>query len=98
MFENILVQVLDKPSRRKASVELELIKEVEIGGTLGCSESSLWFSGGWAWQKRSQDPEPGESKFLFKEFLSEVPWEAVLGDEGVEQSWLLFKEEFLNSF
>ena len=49
-------------------------------------------------KKQSQDPEPGESRFLFKEFLSEVPWEAVLGDEGVEQSWLLFKEEFLNSF
>lgn len=41
MFENILVQVLDKPSRRKAFVELELIKETEIGGTLGCSESCL---------------------------------------------------------
>lgn len=45
-------------------------------------------------KKQNQDPEPGKSKLLFKEFLSEIPWEAALGDKGVEQSQLLFKEEF----
>lgn len=32
---------------------------------------------------------------LLKELLDKVSWEEVLRDEGVEQSWLLFKDAFL---
>ena len=35
----------------------------------------------------------GRANFrLFKELLDEISWKAVLGDKGVEESWLLFKD------
>ena len=34
---------------------------------------------------------------LFKELLDKIPWEAVLRDKGVKESWLLFKDAFLRT-
>lgn len=34
---------------------------------------------------------------LFKEFLDDITWEAVLRDKGAKQSWKFFKEAFLRA-
>jgi len=34
---------------------------------------------------------------LFRELVSKTPWESVLQDKGVEQSWQIFKEAFLRA-
>lgn len=45
--DNLLVQVLDKPTRGEALLDLvlasaeELIKQAKVGGSLGCSDSAL---------------------------------------------------------
>lgn len=45
--DNFLVQALDRPTRGEVSLDLvlanaeEIIKEIEIGGSLGCSDLTL---------------------------------------------------------
>ena len=40
----------------------------------------------------------GRTNFnLYKELLAKIPWDAVLKDKDVEESWLLFKDAFLRA-
>lgn len=84
--DNFLVQVLDKPTRGEVLLDLvltnadELIKEVNIGGTLGCSYHALVefvISRMGLVKCKARTLNFRRAKFmLFKELLSEIPWEA----------------------
>lgn len=78
----------------------ELILNVKIGGSLGCSDHAL--------VKFAVLRDMGQAKNkvrplnfrkadfqLFKEIVSETHWETSLRDKGVEQRWQSFKEVLL---
>jgi len=92
---NFLVQVLHKPSRDEALLDLsltnaeEIIKEAKIGSSLGCSDYALIEF------MISSNRSPAKSRVLncrrmsfhvFKELLDVISWETVLKDKGVEKS------------
>jgi len=77
----------------------ELIGDVKIGGSLGCSDHAL--------VELMLLKEMGITKSivrtlnfrranfqLFKEIVRRTPWETVLRDRGTEQSWQVFKDVF----
>lgn len=48
-------------------------------------------------KEQSDDPKTEKSEILSKELLDEIPWEAVLRDKGMEQSWQLSRDAFLKA-
>lgn len=76
--------------------------EVKTEGSLGCSNHVLvefMVSRNVVLMKsRSRTLNFMRAKFqLFKELLCGIPWETVLGDKGMEQSWYLFKHTHLRA-
>ena len=104
--DNFLVQVIDGPTRREALLDLvltsaeESIREINIGGSLGCSDHALvefviLKNAGLA-KSRARTLCFRRANFrLLKELLSGIPWETVLKGMGTEQSWQLFKDTLL---
>jgi len=104
--DKFLVQVIDGPTQGEALLDLvltnaeESIREVKIGGSLGCSghalvEFVILKNVGLA-KSRARTQCFRRAKFwLLKELLSGIPWEAVLKGMGSEQSWQLFKDTLL---
>jgi len=103
--DNFLSQVISTPTRGDAILHLvvtnasELVGDVKIGGSLGCSDHAL--------VKLTLLREMGITKSivrtlnfrkanfqLFKEVVRRTPWEMVLRDRGTEQSWQIFKDVF----
>ena len=80
----------------------EIIKSVKVGGSLGCSDHALvefviLRNVGLA-KSGVRTLNFGRANFkLFKELLAKIPWDAVLKDKDVEESWLLFKDAFLRA-
>ena len=78
----------------------ESIREVKIGGSLGCSDHTLvefviLKNAGLA-KSRAKTLYFRRANFrLLKELLSGIPWETVLKGMGTEQSWQLFKGTLL---
>ena len=77
----------------------ELIGDVKIGGSLGCSDHAL------VEFAVLRDMGQAKSKVrtlnfrkanfqLFKELVNRTPWETALRDKGAEQSWQIFKDTF----
>ena len=64
----------------------EIIKEVKIGGDLGCSNHVLR-SMGLANRRDSALNLRRANLCLFKKLLNGIPWEAVSRDTGIEQWW-----------
>ncbi len=95
-----MVQVTDGPTRGEASLGLvlakeeESVREVKIGGGLGCSdraseEFAIRRDAGLA-KSRARTLNFRRANFrLFKELLDEISWEAVLRDNGAQRGWLL---------
>ena len=48
-------------------------------------------------KEQSDDHKKAKSEILSKELLDEIPWEAVLRDKGMEQSWQLSRDAFLKA-
>ena len=104
--DNFLVQVIDGLTQGEALLDLmltneeESIRDVKIGGSLGCSDHALvefviLKNAGLA-KSKARTPCFRRAKFrLLKELLSGIPWETVLKDMGTEQSWQLFKDTLL---
>ena len=94
--DNFLRQVIDSPSRGDAILELmvtdasELIGDVQIGGSLGCSDHALVELAvvrdmGQAKRKvRTLNFRKAKCQ-LFKELVTRTPWETALRDKGAEQ-------------
>ena len=101
--DNFLVQVIDGPTRGEALLDLvltnaeESIREVKIGGSLGCSDHALvefviLKNAGLAKSRVTTLCFRKGNFRLLKELLSGIPWETVLKGMGTEQSWQLFKD------
>ena len=92
--DNFHVQVLDRPTRGEALLDLlltsaeEITKDVNVGGSLGCSDRALvefvisrdvdLAKGG------VRTLNPGRANFkLFNGLLAKIPWDAVLKDKDV---------------
>jgi len=103
--DNCLSQVIDSPTRGDAILDLlvtsatELIRDVKVGGSVGCSDHALVeFADlrdmGQA-KSKVRTLNFRKAKFqLFKVLVSRTPWKTVLRDKGAEQSWQLFKDAF----
>ena len=106
--DSFLVRVIDGPTRGEALPDLvltneeESIREVKIGGSLGCSDHALvefviLKNAGLA-KSRARTLCFRRANFrLLKELLSGIPWETVLKGIGTEQSWQLFKDTLLSA-
>ena len=88
-----MVQVTDGPTRGEASLGLvlakeeESIREVKIGGSLGCSDHALVefviLKNAALAKSRARTLCFRRAKFwLLKELLSGIPWETVLNGMG----------------
>ncbi|KAK4817941.1 hypothetical protein QYF61_002785 [Mycteria americana] len=77
----------------------ELIGDVKIGGSLGCSDHALVeFAvlrdmGQVKSKVRTLNFRKANFQ-LFKEVVNRTPWETALRDKGAEQSWRIFKDAF----
>lgn len=75
----------------------ELVLNIKIGGSLGCSalvESAVLRDMGQVRNKvRPLNFRKADFQ-LFKEIASEIHWETSLREKGVEHSWQIFKEVF----
>ncbi|KAK4829023.1 hypothetical protein QYF61_001798 [Mycteria americana] len=103
--DNFLTQVIDTPARGVAILDLmvtnagELISDIKIGGSLGCSDHTLveFTVLRDMGQERSivRTLNFRKAKFqLFYELVSRTPWETDLSNRGAEQSWQIFKDGF----
>ena len=101
-----LVQLIDRPTRGEALPDLvlinadESIREVKIGGSLGCSDRALvefviLKNAGLAKSRARTLCFRRANFWLLKELLSGIPWETVLKGTGTEQSWQLLKDTLL---
>ncbi|KAK4811192.1 hypothetical protein QYF61_019823 [Mycteria americana] len=105
--DNFLIQVIESPTRGDALLDLlltnteELIREVKIDGSLGCSDHAL--------VEFTILRDMGQAKSilktlnlrkvnfqLFKGLVDGTPWEIALRDNEEEQSWQL-KDIFLRA-
>jgi len=103
--DNFLSQVISTPTRGDVILDLvvtnasELVADVKIGGSLGCSDHAL------VELMLLREMEITKSIVrtlnfrranlqLFKEIVRRTPWETVLRDRGTEQSWQVFKDVF----
>ena len=82
--------------------EEEGIRDIKIGGSLGCSDHALLEflilkNVGLAKSRDRTLYFRRENFRLLKELLSGIPWETVLKDMGTEQSWQLFKDTLLRA-
>ncbi|GAB0179484.1 hypothetical protein GRJ2_000413700 [Grus japonensis] len=95
---NFLIQVTDSPTRAETFLDLlltsmeELIKDVKIGGSLGCSDYSLVeftiLRDMGQIKNRVRMLNCRKANFqLFKELVDGTPWETAVRGEGAEQSW-----------
>jgi len=106
--DNFLVQVIDGPTRGEALLDLvltneeESIRDIKIGGSLGCSDHALvefvMLKNAGLAKSRAKDLCFRRANFRpLKELLSGIPWETVLKGMGTEQSWQLFKDTHLRA-
>ena len=108
-IDNIfLIHILDRPTRSQALPDQvliameEIIKDIKIGSRLGCSDHVLaefTISRNTCLAKNGiKSLNFRRANFrLFKELLDDMPWETVVRDKVMEQSWQLFKDAFLRA-
>jgi len=105
--DDFLSQVTDSPTQRDAILDLlvtnarELIGDVKIGGSLGCSDHKLLeftvLSDIHQVKSQVKTLNFRKAKFqLFKELVNGIPWETALRNKGVGQRWQrqIFKDAF----
>ena len=103
--DNFLSQVIDSPTTGDAILDLlvtntsELIGDVKIGGSLGCSdyvlvEFAVLRDMGQAKSKVRTLSFRKANFQLFKELVNRTPCETALRDKGAEQNWQIFMDAF----
>ncbi|XP_048788476.1 uncharacterized protein LOC125687389 [Lagopus muta] len=106
--DSFLVQVLDRPTRGEALLDLlltnaeEIIKGVKVGGCLGSSDHALVefviSSDVGLAKSRTRTLNFRRADFkLLNGLLAKIPWRAALKDKDVEESWQLFKDALLEA-
>ncbi|PKU48868.1 rna-directed dna polymerase from mobile element jockey-like [Limosa lapponica baueri] len=105
MKNTMLEQVIDRPTREDAILDLlvtntsELISDIKIGGSLGCSDHSLVdfavLRDMGKMKSEVRTPKFRNAKFqLFKDLVNMTLWETALRDKEAEQSWQIFMDAF----
>ncbi|XP_073186763.1 uncharacterized protein [Lepidochelys kempii] len=104
--DNFLVQVLEEPTRGRTLLDLlltnqeELVGEAKVDGILGGSDHEMVefriltqgrkeSSRIWTLDFRKADFDS------LRELMGKIPWENNMRGEGVQESWLYFKESLL---
>ncbi|CAM5117140.1 unnamed protein product [Natator depressus] len=104
--DNFLVQVLDKPTRGGAFLDLlltnreELVGEAEVDGNLGGSDHEMVefriLTQGRKVSSRIRTLDFRKADFdSLRERMGRIPWETNMKGKGVQESWLYFKESLL---
>ncbi|TRZ16814.1 hypothetical protein HGM15179_010323 [Zosterops borbonicus] len=108
MDDNFLSQLVGEPSRGETMLDLlftnrdGLVEDVVVGGRLGhvdheiiefsiIGEIRRYINRTFTLDFRRADFG------LFKRLIQKVPWEEALKNKGVQESWVLFKTEFLKA-
>ena len=106
--ENFLTQLVSKPTREGAPLDLlfanreGLVGDVMVGGRLGHSDHEMteFLILGEVRRGVSRtatlDFRRADSG-LFRGLVDRVPWEAVLKGKGVQEGWTFFKKEILKA-
>lgn len=108
LYTNFLVQVLRKPTRKGALLDLLLVNreglvgKMVIGGCLGHNDQEVVefkiFGDRRKTTTKTSTLESGRADFrLLRKLVSEVPWETAFKDIGVHQCWPVFKHHLLSA-
>ncbi|TRZ10607.1 hypothetical protein HGM15179_016504 [Zosterops borbonicus] len=108
MDDNFLSQLVGEPTRGETMLDLlftnrdGLVEDVVVGGRLGQSDHEIiefsiigeirrYINKTFTLDFRRADFG------LFRRLIQGVPWEEALKNKGVQESWVLFKTEFLRA-
>ncbi|XP_074451776.1 uncharacterized protein LOC141746694 [Larus michahellis] len=107
--DNFLTQVVQEATRRGALLDLVLtnteglVEDIKVGGNLGCSDHEMI-----EFRIMGTTHKTSRSKIttlyfrranfdLFKKLLGEIPWARALEGKEAQESWLVFKDQFLQA-
>ncbi|GAB0181755.1 hypothetical protein GRJ2_000640800 [Grus japonensis] len=104
--DNFLLQVTEEPTRRGAMLDLVLInKEVLVGkvklkSNLGCRDHEMVEFKNLKTVRRAHSKltalDIRRADFsLFRDLLGRLPWDKALEGREAQESWLVFKDHFL---
>ncbi|TRZ13846.1 hypothetical protein HGM15179_013263 [Zosterops borbonicus] len=108
MDDNFLSQLVGEPTRGETMLDLlftnrdGLVEDVVVGGRLGQSDHEI-IEFSIIGEVRRYTNKTFTLDFrravfgLFKILIQRVPWEEALKNKGVQESWALFKTEFLRA-
>jgi len=106
MEDNFLMQLVGEPMKGAAQLDLlftnieGLVGVVEVGGCLGQSDHEMVkfsiLGGVRRGNSKTVTLDFQRVDFeLFRRLVGGVPWDSILDSKGVQDSWSLFKKEFL---
>ncbi|GAB0177064.1 voltage-dependent L-type calcium channel subunit alpha-1C [Grus japonensis] len=106
--DNLLLQVIEEPTRRGAMLDLiltnkkGLVGDVKLKGSLGCSDHEMVEFKILRAARRAHselttlDFRRADSG-LFRDLLGRIPWDKALEGRGAQDSWLIFKHHLLQA-
>ncbi|TRZ25108.1 hypothetical protein HGM15179_002011 [Zosterops borbonicus] len=108
MDDNFLSQLVGEPTRGETMLDLlftnrdGLVGDVVVGGRLGQSDHEIIefsiIGEIRRYINRTFTLDFQRADFgLFKRLIQRVPWEEALKNKGLQESWVLFKTEFLKA-
>ncbi|GAB0177717.1 hypothetical protein GRJ2_000237000 [Grus japonensis] len=106
--DNFLLQVIEKPTRRGAMLDLiltnkeGLVGDVKLKGGLGCSDHEMVEFRILRAARRAHSKlntlDFSRADFgLFGDLLGGIPWDKALEGRGAQDSWLIFKGHLLQA-
>ncbi|GAB0203837.1 hypothetical protein GRJ2_002849300 [Grus japonensis] len=107
--DNFLLQVIEEPTRRGATLDLiltnkeGLIGDIKLKGSLGCSdhemvEFRILRAARRACSKLTALDFRRADFGLFRDLLGRTPWDKALEGRGAQDSWLIFKGDLLQAW
>ncbi|GAB0182786.1 hypothetical protein GRJ2_000743900 [Grus japonensis] len=106
--DNFLFQVIEKPTRRGAVLDLiltnkeGLVGDVKLKGSLGCSDHEMVEFRTLRAARRACSKlttlDFSRADFgLIRDLLGRIPWDKALEGRGAQESWLIFKGHLLQA-
>ncbi|GAB0203869.1 mitochondrial enolase superfamily member 1 [Grus japonensis] len=106
--DNFLLQVIEEPTRRGATLDLILTNkeglagDVKLKGNLGCSDHEMVefriFRAARRVCSKLTALDFRRADFgLFRDLLGRIPWDKALEGRGAQDSWLIFKHHLLQA-
>ena len=106
--DNFLLQVIEEPMRRGATLDLVLTNKqglmgnVKLKGSLGCSDHEMVefkiLRAARRVHSKLTTLDFRRADFgLFRDLLGRIPWDKALEGRGAQDSWLIFKGHLLQA-